>query len=84
MKYLSTGTKKVSCLLMCSHGKKASLRNLKSRFEVYLFSVAVPGLLCPSARLLESLQPLCVSVQLSLLCLELALQQSDLQLQLYK
>lgn len=48
----------------------------------YLLPVAVPTLLRLSALLLQSLQPLCVSVQLLSLHLQLALQQSDLQLQL--
>lgn len=56
--------------------------NLKKDSEVHLSSVAAPALLRPPARLLQSLQPLCLPVQLLLLCLQLTLQQSNLQLQL--
>lgn len=62
--------------------KTTSQTTLKNSSEVYLFSIAVPALLRPPARLLESLQLLRLPVQLRLLRLQLALQQSDLQLQL--
>lgn len=80
-KEISHGKKKTNKKLH-KQKKTTSQTTLKNSSEVYLFSVTVPALLRPPARLLESLQPLCLPVQLRLLRLQLALQQSDLQLQL--